>query len=75
MSMIQMNRVPQVRMTSPLFTGLFYSLIFFMAAGTLIVSLLMYLTSLQENSLVAYTMVIHGVSLFAGGLAGGKKNR
>ncbi|TDF97665.1 TIGR04086 family membrane protein [Paenibacillus piri] len=58
---------------SPLFSGLLYSMIF-MLLGTLMTSLLMLATNLQETSLFSYTMSIHGVAMFVGGIVSGKKS-
>lgn len=68
-----MNRVSQVRMSSPIFTGLVYSLIM-MTIGTIVISLILYLTSTQESSLTTLTTIIHGISLFVGGWAAGKRS-
>ncbi|MDF2961692.1 MAG: hypothetical protein K0S39_3427 [Paenibacillus sp.] len=58
---------------SPLFSGLMYAMIF-MLIGTLMTSLLMLATSMQESSLFSYTMSIHGVAMFVGGLVSGKRS-
>ncbi|MCS7458697.1 TIGR04086 family membrane protein [Paenibacillus doosanensis] len=58
---------------SPLLSGLMYSMIF-MLLGTLMISLLMLATSLQESSLFGYTMSIHGVAMFIGGIVSGKRS-
>lgn len=66
------NRVGQVRVTSPIFSGLLYSLTV-MTLGTLITSLLLLVTSTQESSLTTITSIIHGISLFVGGWVSGKR--
>jgi putative membrane protein (TIGR04086 family) len=66
------NRVNQVRITSPILSGLIYSLIM-MAIGTIITSLLLMFTNTQESSLTTLTYIIHGTSLFVGGWVGGKR--
>jgi len=58
---------------SPLFSGLLYAMIFMML-GTFVTSLLMLTTSLHESSLFSYTMSIHGVAMFVGGLVSGKRS-
>ncbi|MCR8634081.1 MULTISPECIES: TIGR04086 family membrane protein [Paenibacillus] len=58
---------------SPIFSGLMYAMIF-MLLGTLMTSLLMLTTNLQENSLFSYTMSVHGVAMFVGGLVSGKRS-
>ncbi len=67
-----MNKTRQVRISSPLFSGLLYSLVF-MAIGTLIVSLIMLLTGTQESILPTLSFIIHGISLFIGGWVAGKR--
>ncbi|WP_240343724.1 TIGR04086 family membrane protein [Paenibacillus sp. SYP-B3998] len=67
-----MRNVSQVRITSPLFSGLVYSLIM-MSIGTLVTSLFLLLTSTQESSLHALTTIIHAASLFIGGWVAGKR--
>ncbi|MFH5182259.1 TIGR04086 family membrane protein [Paenibacillus sp. TAB 01] len=58
---------------SPLFSGLMFAMVF-MLIGTLLTSLLMLATSLQESSLFAYTMSIHGIAMFIGGIVSGKRS-
>lgn len=58
---------------SPLFSGLMYSMIF-MLIGTVMTSMLMLITSLQESSLFGYTMSIHGIAMFIGGIVSGKRS-
>ncbi|MEW9700101.1 TIGR04086 family membrane protein [Paenibacillus sp. SI8] len=67
-----MRSVSQVRITSPLFSGLLYSLIM-MTIGTLVTSLFLLLTSAQETSLHTLTTIIHAASLFIGGWVSGKR--
>ncbi|UJF31972.1 TIGR04086 family membrane protein [Paenibacillus hexagrammi] len=67
-----MRSVSQVRITSPLLSGLVYALIM-MTIGTIVTSLFLLLTSTQESSLHTLTMIIHGVSLFIGGWVAGKR--
>ncbi|NOU73337.1 TIGR04086 family membrane protein [Paenibacillus sp. LMG 31458] len=67
-----MKTVSQVRITSPLFSGLVYSLCM-MTIGTIVTSLFLLLTSTQESSLHMLTTIIHAVSLFIGGWVSGKR--
>ena len=67
-----MKTVSQVRITSPLFSGLVYSFIM-MTIGTVLTSLFLLLTSTQESSLHTLTTIIHAVSLFIGGWVSGKR--
>lgn len=67
-----MKTVSQVRITSPLFSGLVYSFTM-MTIGTIVTSLFLLLTSTQESSLHTLTTIIHAVSLFIGGWVSGKR--
>jgi putative membrane protein (TIGR04086 family) len=58
---------------SPLFSGLMAALVF-MLLGTLMTSILMLATNLQESSLYSYTMSIHGVAMLIGGMVAGKRS-
>lgn len=72
MSVNPMKTVSQVRITSPLFSGLVYSFTM-MTIGTILTSLILLLTSTQESSLHTLTTIIHAVSLFIGGWVSGKR--
>lgn len=65
----KMNRF---RIASPLFSGLVYALIW-MIAGTVIVSLLLLWTDIQETRLSAFSFIVHSIAVFAGGLVSGKR--
>lgn len=67
-----MKTVTQVRITSPLFSGLAYSLSM-MTIGTIVTSLFLLLTSTQESSLHTLTTIIHAAALFIGGWVSGKE--
>ncbi|MBP1966018.1 putative membrane protein (TIGR04086 family) [Paenibacillus aceris] len=67
-----MKTVSQVRITSPLFSGLAYSLSM-MTIGTIVTSLFLLLTSTQESSLHTLTTIIHAAALFIGGWVSGKR--
>jgi putative membrane protein (TIGR04086 family) len=58
---------------SPLFSGLLVAMVF-MLLGTLMASILMLATNLQESSLYSYTMSIHGVAMLIGGITAGKRS-
>jgi len=68
-----LNKMSQVRLTSPLLSGLFYTFIW-MILGTLFASLLLYFTNIQESKLADYTFVIHAVAIFLGGIVSGKRS-
>lgn len=72
MPMNPMKSVSQVRITSPLFSGLMYAFCM-MTIGTLLTSLFLLLTSTPESSLHTLTTIIHAVSLFIGGWVSGKR--
>ncbi len=70
--MSAMEKVRQVRMGSPIWSGLIYafgSLLIF----TLITSLILLFTSASEASLTFYVYIIHGLALVVGGFIGGKR--
>jgi putative membrane protein (TIGR04086 family) len=67
-----MTKVNQVRISSPLLSGLLYAFLM-MALGTLIVSLLLLWSNVQESSLPAYGKIIHALSIFVGGWVAGKR--
>ncbi|MFC5447225.1 TIGR04086 family membrane protein [Paenibacillus aestuarii] len=64
--------VSQVRVTSPLMSGLVYAFIM-TTIGTLVTSLFLLLSNAQESSLHTLTTIIHAVSLFIGGWVSGKR--
>lgn len=71
-----MNRFPKVagnRIASPLVSGLLWSVIW-LAAGTLLISLLLYATSLNESDLVKWVFGIHGFASLCGGFTAAKKS-
>ncbi|WP_248927369.1 TIGR04086 family membrane protein [Paenibacillus hamazuiensis] len=71
--MIPINKVKQVRPSSPVFSGLLYALVT-MAIGTVVTSLILFSTSMQESSLLGYAYGIHALSLFVGGLTAGRRS-
>lgn len=58
---------------SPLLAGVIFSLIW-LAAGALLLSLLLHFTSMKESNLGLYTLIVHAVSALAGGLTSGKRS-
>lgn len=58
---------------SPLVSGLMYSMIY-MLAGTLVTSLLLVFTTLEEGSWTGLTLGIHGLAMLAGGFIAGKRS-
>ncbi|MEB3102033.1 TIGR04086 family membrane protein [Ferviditalea candida] len=67
-----MKTIQNTGVVSPLFRGLVTTFIFLFAAS-IIVSLLVLWTEMKEQSLAFYAYLIHGLSIFAGGLASGRK--
>lgn len=66
------QKMSRFRISSPLLSGLVHALIW-MIAGSIIVSLLLLWTDLQESRLAAYSFVIHGLAVLAGGLISGRR--
>ena len=67
-----MEKVRNVKINSPLLSGLIYSFMgLFML--TLLVSLLLMLTNLTETSMLLYIYIIHGITLLIGGFMSGKR--
>lgn len=57
----------------PMLAGLAYALIW-LAAGALLLSLLLHLTDMKESELGTYAMIVHGCSSLAGGFTCGKRS-
>ncbi|MEX1030049.1 MAG: TIGR04086 family membrane protein [Paenibacillaceae bacterium] len=57
---------------SPLFAGLVYAMVVAVTA-TILISLLLTLTGLREQSLPLYVYMIHGISVFTGGFICAKR--
>ncbi len=60
------------RLSSPMLAGMLTCMIF-MLAGTLLVSLLMLVSGIKEQSLPLFSYAIHALAVFAGGIASGKR--
>lgn len=58
---------------SPLLAGVAFSIIW-LAAGALLLSLLLHFSSMKESDLSSYTLLVHGLSALAGGLTAGKRS-
>mgnify|MGYP001258209537 CR=1 FL=1 len=63
----------QARVSSPLLSGLMFAFIW-MIAGTIVTSLLLFATDMQESKLSAYSFIIHGIAVFFGGIVSGKRS-
>ncbi|NBC67900.1 TIGR04086 family membrane protein [Paenibacillus sacheonensis] len=68
-----MKNVPKAHMASPLLSGILYASIW-LAAGALLLSVLLRWGSMQENELPTYSLVIHGCSALAGGFVSGRRS-
>lgn len=60
------------RITSPLLAGLWYAF-FWMMMGSLVLSLFLWLSEMQEHDLSTYTYIIHIFSATVGGMVSGKR--
>ncbi|MVO99648.1 TIGR04086 family membrane protein [Paenibacillus lutrae] len=67
-----MNKVNQVRLSSPFLTGLLHSL-GALVIGTLLTSFILWSSSAQESSLSTLAYITHGLSIFIGGWVSGKR--
>ncbi|MCY9592712.1 TIGR04086 family membrane protein [Paenibacillus chitinolyticus] len=70
--MIPINKVSQVRLSSPFLSGLLYAFIM-LIAGTIVTSLILLLSRTQESSLSTLAYITHGLSVFVGGWVAGKR--
>lgn len=67
-----MDKISQARISSPLLSGIVYSF-GVMIIITFLVSFLLLLSGMKEQSLPLYSYFIHGIALFVGGFASGKR--
>ncbi|MFF2480523.1 TIGR04086 family membrane protein [Paenibacillus sp. NPDC058071] len=58
---------------SPVLAGILFAILW-LAAGALLLSLLLHLGNMRENNLPAYSMGVHGLSALAGGIVSGKRS-
>lgn len=65
------HKATRVRMNSPMLSGLFFAMLC-MIISTVIVSLLLVMTEIKEDSLSVYIYFIHSLCLFIGGFICGK---
>lgn len=68
-----MKQVHSPKIGSPFLAGLLYSIVW-LAIGALLLSLLLHFSSMKENSLPFYSMIVHGFSALAGGFVSGKRS-
>lgn len=67
-----MNTNTKKMMTMPLLAGITFALIW-LAAGALILSLVLHFSSVKESNLGNLSFIVHGVSALIGGLSSGKR--
>ncbi|MGM0885040.1 MAG: TIGR04086 family membrane protein [Bacillota bacterium] len=58
---------------SPLLAGVLFSIIW-LAAGALLLSLLLHFTAMKESSLSTYALIVHAAASLAGGLTAGRRS-
>ncbi|WP_027094343.1 TIGR04086 family membrane protein [Cohnella thermotolerans] len=71
-----MKPIPQVsgiRIASPMLSGILWSIIW-LAAGTLLLSMLLYSTSMAEKDVVPWVFGIHGFASLCGGFVSGRRS-
>lgn len=66
------SKIPRLRITSPLLSGLVNALIW-MLLGALLFSLLLAWSGMKEQSLASWAYIIHAVASLAGGWSSGRK--
>ncbi|MFC4809034.1 TIGR04086 family membrane protein [Paenibacillus sp. GCM10023250] len=69
-----MKNVPKVHMSSPLLSGILYAAMW-LAAGALLLSMMLRWGSMQESDLPTYSLFVHGCSALAGGFVSGRRSR
>ncbi len=71
--MHMIRRVLSFRIANPILSGLYYSF-FWMMLGALLLSLLLWSSGMQEQSLSRLIYVVHAVAAIFGGLVAGKRS-
>ncbi|GGG83542.1 TIGR04086 family membrane protein [Paenibacillus radicis (ex Gao et al. 2016)] len=67
----QIAKPPQIG--SPVLAGILFAILW-LAAGALLLSLLLHFGNMKENSLPAFSMGVHGLSSLAGGFVSGRRS-
>lgn len=70
--MHMIRRVLSFRIANPILSGLYYSF-FWMMLGALVLSLLLWSSGMNEQSLSRYIYVVHAVASLFGGIVAGKR--
>ncbi|THF83827.1 TIGR04086 family membrane protein [Cohnella fermenti] len=71
-----MKSIPQVtgfRIASPVVSGILWAIIW-LAAGTLLVSIMLYGSSLGENEIVPWVFGVHGFASLCGGFVSARRS-
>lgn len=71
--MHMIRRVLSFRIANPILSGMYYSF-FWMMVGALILSLLLWSSGMQEQSLSRYIYVVHAIAALFGGMVAGKRS-
>ncbi|MCJ8011710.1 TIGR04086 family membrane protein [Paenibacillus sp. KQZ6P-2] len=71
--MHMIRRVLSFRIANPILSGLYYSF-FWMMVGALILSLLLWSSGMQEQSLSRLIYVVHAIAALFGGMVAGKRS-
>lgn len=66
-------KAPSIKVTNPWLSGLLYAMIW-LGAGTLTTSLLLAMTSANEQSLPIFVYIVHGIAIWIGGIIAGKRS-
>jgi putative membrane protein (TIGR04086 family) len=66
------NRVSKFHISSPILSGLTYGFVW-LTLGALALSMLLWLSGMQEDNLPKYSYILHGFSLFIGGMTAGRR--
>jgi putative membrane protein (TIGR04086 family) len=67
-----MAKLPRIRITSPILSGIVNAFIV-LCVGAVLVSLIVSATSVSEQLLTSATYLIHAVAALCGGFSGGKR--
>lgn len=65
-------KLPKIRITSPLLSGI-VSAFLWLCVGAVVVSLIVTVTSMSEQSLTGATFLLHGIASLFGGFSSGKR--
>jgi putative membrane protein (TIGR04086 family) len=73
LSMELIRRWCSFRLAHPILSGLFYAFAW-MLFGALILSILLWMTQMQEQDLSLYTYIVHAFAMLSGGFVAGKRS-